>query len=377
MGLVANEKIVDVIKSKYGNLSDENIKRYFLEEFYISSSGYTLTEEMYLAFKQELDNLLNAQNLSYEDVTFLGAGQTFSGIGVGDLVLKVGSKRAPVYDLPYRLSPIYSVELSDRFGIFVSQKADTKNISEKDTQDMYNLIRDTGGIWLDVKSENLGRVKNKVDVSSLGLTKVNERLDSFDTNLASYNGDEFLIDYEDVVYLTPQIREKILNYEPVNLNAIKREIVRDNTDIDEMYYQGYIVNSNKLLEYEERYQRQKGNIDKAERCKSQLKENRRKSEQREYELEQVYRYGRRTGNIGKKYSVKEIGIRVAQATNFSRMKSIVQNIKNKIELRRHRKEKGKNLDIKLNNPMDVEEISFENVDFSEVASKDFDPYTTR
>ena len=261
MGIVVNEKITEVIRSRYGSLSDENIKRYFMHDFYISSAEYHITEDMYPKFKKELDEVINAQNLSLDDAVFLGAGQTFSGIGIGDYVLKVGSKGVPVYLLPYRLSPIHEEVISDRVSVFVSQKADTRGITEKDVQDMYNLIRDTGGIWLDVKAENLGRVRS--DIKPIDLGEDNTNVNTFDVELPEYNGDIFLIDYEDVVYLTPSIRKQIVNFEPVNINSIKREVVKDNTDVDEMYYQGYIVNSNKLLGYEERYQRQKGNIEKA------------------------------------------------------------------------------------------------------------------
>lgn len=331
MGIEANEKIAEVIRSKYGSLSDENIKRYFLEDFYISSSGYPVTEEMYPKLKEELDRVISSQNLSMEDVTFLGAGQTFSGIGVGDLVIKLGSKMAPVYDLPYRLTPIHEDVLSDRVSLFVSQRADTKSVTEKDVQEMYNYIRDTGGIWLDVKKENLGRMSGKVPEGYLlSIGKESESIpktDSFGVDLPKYQGDVFLIDYEDVVYLTPKIRDQIVKYEPVNINSIKREVVKDNTDVDEMYYQGYVVNSNRLLAYEERYQRQKGDISKADRCKARAKENERNLAQREYEMEQVYRQGRRMGTIGKKYSVKEIGIRAMQKTSYSRIKEIAGTVK--------------------------------------------------
>ena len=379
MGIVANEKIADIIKSKYGSLSDENIKRYFMHDFYISSAEYHITEDMYPRFKEELDKVIDAQNLSLDDVLFLGAGQTFSGIGIGDYVLKVGSKKVPVYLLPYRLSPIHEAEISDRVGVFVSQKADTRGITEKDVQDMYNLIRDTGGIWLDVKSENLGRVTKDVKPIDLGENQ-SENLNRFDADIPEYHGEIFLIDYEDVVYLTPSIRKQIVNYEPVNINSIKREVVKDNTDVDEMYFQGYIINSNKLLGYEERYQRQKGNIEKANRCRAQAKENERQAAQREYEIEQVYRQGRRPGTIGKKYSVKEIGIRAAQNTTFSRLKYMAMHLSEKMISKLGLF--GKSNSKESNSIDGIDEEFWEDTDnsgngFRMPTPDDLDPYTTR
>ena len=159
--LKKNTKVVEFIKTKYGKFDDDTLKEFFLSDFYVSSSWKMLPEDAYDEFKFELDRLLDFQGLSYEDLTFLGAGQTFSGLLVGDAVVKVGSKQYPVYSLPYRLNPIYKKELSGNCDLFVSRAAETKGISKKEVQDMYNRIRADGGIWLDVKEENLGCLMKK------------------------------------------------------------------------------------------------------------------------------------------------------------------------------------------------------------------------
>lgn len=372
MGIDAKEKIGETIRSKYGKIDDDTLKRYFLDDFYISSSGYHMTEEMYGSFKPELDKILENQSIGYEELEFLGAGQTFSGIAAGNLVLKIGNKQAPVYNLPYRLNPLYQTGLADNVGLFVSQKADMSKISGKDVQNMYNYIRDTGGLWLDVKDENLGRVDSLISPEEAGLGGVRNS-GSFDIDIPPYLGNVFLVDYEDVVYLTPEIRKQILAYEPVNINSIKREVVRDNDSVDEMYYQGYIIHSDKLLGYEERYQLQKGDFSKAERCRKQIKEHEKQNAQREYEIEQIYRHGRRRGSVGNKYSVKEIGIRAMQSTTLTRIKEMAKSVKSRIQNRRRTNvEKDESV-------MQVEEIDVSSLDIGFIDEKksDYDPYTTR
>lgn len=401
--LKKNTKVVEFIKTKYGKFDDDTLKEFFLSDFYVSSSWKKLPEDAYDEFKFELDRLLEFQGLSYEDLKFLGAGQTFSGLLVGDAVVKVGSKQYPVYSLPYRLNPIYKKELSGNCDLFVSRAAETKGISKKEVQDMYNRVRADGGIWLDVKEENLGRVKNsRFNFEELYGKDNLYKCEEFDCKLSDYSDDVFLIDYEDVVFITPEIRSKIIAMEPVNINSIKREIVRDHDDLDDVYFEGYISNSNKLLEYEERYQRSVGNQDKAERCVKKKRDNDKAFAQREYEIDQCYRHGRHLNQIGKKYSVKEIAIRAMQNTSFLGFRNIVNEVKyNMIRIYYTIKDKQRSRNTNTNNvkqdagsieEMMIEDIQFDDstivFDIGNEQRKDehngennlqdmFDPYTTR
>ena len=201
-------------------------------------------------------------------------------------------------------------------------------------------IRD--GIWLDPKENNVGIINQFSDIES----KYDNNVELYNTgkNFKNYQGNSYIIDYEDVVFLTPEI---IKNFNMSNsYNQLPYGVYPGNRiytsnlgtqDIEEIYEKNYIYPSETLLTYEQEYQKEIGNLEKANACKMRLKEIEQKRKQSEYETEQRFKYGRNYSDIGKKFSAKEIGIQVLQKTRLSRIKDMVYAIKEKFKTRKNRK----------------------------------------
>lgn len=334
MGIQTNEKITNLILEKYGEFNPENMKKYFLEEFFVGSSGRKIDEQDYESILIQMEKLTKAQGISLDDIEYLGFGQMYSTFGVGDAVIKIGNTTENVYENPFRLVPVYKQNLKPNLGLYVSQRARTTGVPERATKEMYNLIRDAGGLWLDIKAENLGYVDSKMDFSSIYPERVaNNR---FDREFSEYNGNLFVIDYEDIIFLEPSLKEKMLNGEAYNINSVPRELLLGSHSNDEIYFDGFIKNSNKLLEYEMEYQRGKGNLSAASKCFSTYLKNEREIKQHRYVDEQRYRFDRNFSDIGNRFSIKEIAMQIMQKTNMTRLDKIIEFINTKKRARRER-----------------------------------------
>ena len=326
----SNERITKYITEKYGEFSDSTFKEFIKNDF-----GMKLSDSACECIKKQIDSLLKFQNLRYEDIQYLGKGQTFSTLGIGQAVLKVGetySEFSEVLPIPYRLNPIYKEKIvekdySDRNSediyLYISHRANTDNITEEDTQKFYNMIRKQGGLWVDVKSDNLGRVKTMTNFSSLYGTPT--KTQAFDLNFPEYKDNLFLIDYEDVVFLTPGIRRNMIeDYASGDLRGyrvpnITPGLLKSEKSAEEIYYELFISRSSNLLKYEINYQKSINNYALALKYSIYLRESIREAEQRLKDSSYYYKRNR--------YSVKDIGMKVLNRTNLDRIKRIVPVIK--------------------------------------------------
>ena len=317
----SNEERVINFDELYSILNDRLYKSINKEEFEIVAD--------------QVKKLLEIQKLKLEDIEFFENGQSYTAIGVGNVVLKIGPEIKCVKN-PYQLLPFHQESLEDsKQKMYLCHKAATNNLNREDAQKIYNQIRDIGGLWTDPKENNLGRVN--------GLSNINEsfenNVDLYDTGIefSPNDGNNYIIDCEDVIFLTPEIINNMdksgswstLPYGGSTSNRIYTKYL-ETQDIDEIYEQNYIYPDETLLTYELQYQKEKGNIEKMKACKERLKDIENKRRQAEYETKQRYIYNRGT-NIGKKYSAKEIGIRVLQKTNLTRVKDMVSKIKERFK----------------------------------------------
>ena len=364
MGKQTDEKVANLIREKYGEFTPENMKKYFLEEFSVASRGRKIDEDDYSAILSQIEILAKAQGLTLEAVDYLGFGQRYSTLGIGDAVLKIGNTTEKVYENPFRLSPVYKEDLKPDLGLYVSQRARCGKVPESAVQEMYNRIRNAGGLWLDLKDENLGYVDKMFDFSSIYPTQESPN-EIQDKEFDDYDGNLFIVDYEDVIFLTPGLREKMLNGEAYNVNSIPRELLLGNQDLDTIYFEGFIKNSNKLLECEQKYQRENGNRKAVKKCAATIRENKRQIMQQRYRTEQIYAHDRNPGEIGPRFSAREIGIQVMQKTNFPRLQSIVSTITSKMREGRENKNSKQNQVSTVN----IDEINVNAINLE-------DPYTT-
>ena len=50
-----------------------------------------------------------------------------------------------------------------------------------------------------------------------------------------------------MLFLTPELKDKMLRYEAPNINSVPRELLKGDYTNDQIYYEAFIKNSNKLL----------------------------------------------------------------------------------------------------------------------------------
>ena len=119
----------------------DNITKNFFE-ILNSKLEKKITESDYVIVKEQIEKLLKVQGLSFEDIEIFESGQTFSALGIGDAVLKIGKDMKCVKN-PYQLLPFHQEDLSDSGQkLYLSQRANTKDISREKAQRLYNLVRE-------------------------------------------------------------------------------------------------------------------------------------------------------------------------------------------------------------------------------------------
>ena len=112
-----------------------------------------------------------------------------------------------------------------------------------------------------------------------------------------------------------QGNKSILPYEGKESNYIYTEYLNSES-IDEIYEKNYIYPSETLLNYEKQYQLEKGNSEKVKQCDERLKLIEERRKQSEYEMKQMYKYGRRD-KIGYRYNAKEIGMNIKARIKYT------------------------------------------------------------
>ena len=327
----------------------------------------------------EIDKLKQIQNLSDEDVDYLGLGQSFLGIGVGNAVLKIqnyiGSKRK-VLEIPYRLNPKYQTTLYETkdgksvIDMYVSDRAITSGIKEDDVQKMYNIIRENGGIWLDVKDDNLGTLGN----DTIDFKKYYKSIDNFKVSkkFPKYNDNLYIIDYEDVVFLDKKLIKEAkkdgrytgwgrfgngVPYMPdIKIDALNEK------SLDDIYFEAYIKNSSTLLEYEKRYQAERGNEEIVNKCEKELANKIKEREKRK----RLYEENKNKRENLFKYELEQD---VEELDEISRIDACELESSEKIK---NRNFKGKDLE-----DYDIYQTASADSNPYQTAPADFDPYKTR
>ena len=327
-----------------------------------------ISTEEFNIIKNLVTKLLDIQKITLDDIKYYENGQSYMTIGIGDAVLKIGPEIKFVKN-PYQLLPFHQEDLEEsKQKMYLCHRAKSENSNQKDVQKLYNIIRDMGGLWVDPKENNLGTISKFSDINKF----FENNIDYYDTGkqFSTYNGNNYIIDFEDVIFLTPEIiqhmdksnRWSTLPYGGNSSNRIFTEYL-NTQDINEIYEKNYIYHSETLLSYEQEYQKEKGNFEKVLECKNRLKEIENKRRQALYELKQRENYNRGT-KIGNRYSAKEIGIQILQKTNLTRLKNIISIINNKF----------KSVRIKFNKPNKFEDSRDESINNQN--HEDTDPWRT-
>lgn len=127
-----------------------------------------------------------------------------------------------------------------------------------------------------------------------------------------------------MIFLNPELKEKMLNGEARGIHYIPIQLLKGDLTNDQIYYESFIKNSNKLLKYEMNYQIEKGDLTAVSKCFQQLLKNEREITQQRYIQEQRYKYGRNYSDIGNKFSIKEVAIQIAQKASPRGLDRVVE-----------------------------------------------------
>lgn len=287
-----------------------------------------------------IESVSASQKININEIEYKGTGQTYTVLTIGDCAIKIGAEIKMIKS-PYQMLPYNEINLENsNQKIYLTQKCETENISQEDVQKMYNMIRDDGGIWIDPGIKNLGTVKKH---DSKRLATKNVVFYDIGREFATNDSDLYITDFEDVVFLTSELiqdnmdsskRWVTIPYGNLEGGVLENRIFLDSVvnveDIDEIYEKCFIMRSQTLLEYEEAYQREKGNKQLEIKYKTRRKEILKEIEKSRYKEEQYYKFGRDPSKVKNKWHVAEIGKRIVQKTRFSRVKEMVYSIKQRI-----------------------------------------------
>ena len=155
------------------------------------SIDYLKKEKVYYFFKLIIEELLKNENKKYSDIEFIAEGDFSKVYGIGSKVIKVGDERR-TYNIKNNklfLKPLYRniIKTSNRdFYVEITERVDTKGITEEDVYQVYKQLRDDGIYWDDAKKANVGRLLKDNKIYFDGV-------DSVDKESTGYTNDNFEI----------------------------------------------------------------------------------------------------------------------------------------------------------------------------------------
>lgn len=316
-----------------------NDKEKFSEDKILKFINEKLENKIDINDFQKFMNLANTiaqlQKVDLSEIEYQGSGQSYVVLSIGNYVMKIGPQLNFVQN-PFQILPFHQESLENsKQKIYLCQRCNSDYISEEDVQKMYNCIRENYGIWIDPKKTNLGIKEGKLNISFFI-----KNVDYYNTQIEfdNYNGNIFITDFEDVVFLTRKLISENMDqsnrwiklpYGKLEGGVLGNRIFVDDAnsiDINDIYEKNFIMRSQTLLKFEEQYQLQKGNKQLAKKYKHRRKELINQAKQERYRMKQVYKNGRNNYSIGNRYSAKEIGIQIMQKTNLTRIKDIINTI---------------------------------------------------
>ena len=112
-----NEYLYNYIIHRYKVFNEDTLIEFFKNDFYSNRLDLSLENIKYII--NLISDLISKQNTKFEDVLFLGFGQSFAAFKIGDAVLKVGKNMDVEYS-DFRLNPLYEHDFENGISIYVS-----------------------------------------------------------------------------------------------------------------------------------------------------------------------------------------------------------------------------------------------------------------
>ena len=149
------------VKSYIDNNEEMALNSIFFENDYLAKiKDLTLKEIIRLIILDVMKN----ENVKFSDITFDSGG--FSNVLlVGNKVIKLGSRLTKKFpNNPYIIAPLLRRELkNDEETCFVEVTERVNTTSKVSNEELYQLfknLRNLGLVWIDVKDDNVGRLKS-------------------------------------------------------------------------------------------------------------------------------------------------------------------------------------------------------------------------
>jgi len=137
-----------------------------IEEVSNNSIKRLKEEKLYNFFKELIKELVENEKIDYSNIEFIAEGTSSKVFGIGSKILKVGIpketfkiKNNKLFLRPLYRKEIYSIhDNTSLMCVEITEKVDTKNITEEDIYYVYKTLRDEDLIWLDHTKDNIGRL---------------------------------------------------------------------------------------------------------------------------------------------------------------------------------------------------------------------------
>lgn len=114
--------------------------------------------------QQEATSIIQKYVNEYqEEPTYIGSGESCTAFKIGNKVIKFGARRR-YQNIPYCLKIDEQIEYEHNRFMYTTDRIETGNISEIETEAMYRALRDQGYVWVDVKQDNIGRLNGQLKI---------------------------------------------------------------------------------------------------------------------------------------------------------------------------------------------------------------------
>lgn len=166
-------------------IQDKQIKQQIDNHFFNLNLLHTATSEMFstdedyerehLSFEECLAKIPKEHQTTASSIIqkyiqetgqtpeYLGSGESCTAFNIGNKVVKFGSKRRYPH-IPFCLDIHDELEYAPNQYMYITNKIDTTDISQIETEAMYRVLRDQGYIWVDVKPDNIGKQHGKLKI---------------------------------------------------------------------------------------------------------------------------------------------------------------------------------------------------------------------
>ena len=147
-------------------------------------------EKLYNFFKELVNELLKNEKIDYGNIEFIAEGTSSRVFEIGNKILKVGIPKETfkIRNNKLFLQPLYRKEIRSIYNnaslicIEITEKVDTKNITDDDVYYIYKTLRDEGLIWLDHTKDNVGRLIRDNKIYFDGINYVDKKSTDYTTD---------------------------------------------------------------------------------------------------------------------------------------------------------------------------------------------------